>query len=111
MTLAQMTTLLKSISGFENKIAYRTFPESEVPQMPYACFVDAQPAVFFADNTSYYIQPRYTVELYEKYRDPTTELLFESKFTANEMTFIRTVSYLNDEKCWAISYALTTKGE
>lgn len=111
MTLAEMTEMLQSIEGFSNKIAYRTFPDSEVPALPYACFVDIEPAVFFADNTAYYTQPRYEVALYERYRDISTELLFEGKFAAEGLSFVRSVGYIDTEKCWAITYTLTSKGE
>lgn len=111
MTLAEMTTMLKSINGFESKVAYRAFPEAQAPKLPFICFIDTPAVVFHADNTNYYTQPTYQVELYEKYRDPTTELLLEAKFDAQNLTYQRNVTYLDTEKCWMIAYTMTTRGE
>ena len=111
MTLAEMTTMLKSINGFESKVAYMAFPESAAPTLPFICFIDTPAVVFHADNINYYTQPTYQVELYEKHRDPTTELLLKSKFDAQNLTYTRNVTYLDTEKCWMIAYTRTTRGE
>lgn len=109
MTIAEMQTYLSTINGFEKKVAYRSFPEAVAVPLPYICFIDTAPLVFAADNINYYTLPTYQVELYEKYRDATTELLIEAAITALGATYTREVDYLDSEKCWAITYSFTTK--
>lgn len=111
MTIAQLQTYLSGIAGFEGKVAYRSFPEKAGVPLPFICFIDTAPIVFHADNTNYYTQPTYQVELYEKYRDTDTELLIEAALMAKGLTFSREVVYLDSEKCWMITYSFTTKGE
>ena len=109
MTIAEMQAALSSISGFEQKVAYRSFPEQVAVTLPFITFIDTAPVVWHADNINYYTLPTYQVELYEKYRDPSLELLIEAKLMALGITFTREVGYLDTEKCWMVAYSFTTK--
>lgn len=109
MTIAEMQTYLSGILGFEGKVAYRSFPEQAAVPLPFIVFIDTAPVEFFADNVNYYTLPTYQVELYEKYRDPSLELLIEAKLMALGITFTREVGYLDTEKCWMVAYSFTTK--
>lgn len=91
--------MLKSVTGFENKVAHYQWPINEAPALPFVCFFEQQAYTFPADNVAYYIRPHYSVELYTKNRDPQIEALFEAAFTAAGIYFTKETEYLDDENC------------
>lgn len=111
MTREDVKTMLSAVPGFEQKTAYRSFPEAAVPQLPFLTFIDTEGLAFRADNVNYWTLPGYEVTLWEKYRDAATELALEAKLTAAGLTFTRSVDYDTTEKCWAVSYSFITKGD
>ncbi|MBQ3329992.1 MAG: hypothetical protein IJG87_02310 [Ruminococcus sp.] len=111
MTIADIKTILSSVQGFENAVAFRAFPEKQTPPLPFIVFADTGVRAFHADNVNYYVCPTYTIELHERVRDPATELLVEAKLTSNGLTFDRIINYDSAEKCWTVSYDIITKGE
>ena len=111
MTISDVKTMLSSITGFENAVAFRAFPENSAPPLPFIVFADTGAVAFRADNINYYTAPTYTVELHERIRDAATELLIEAKLTSAGLTFQRVINYDSTEKCWTVSYDIITKGE
>ena len=106
MTIAEMKTLLTSVNGFANKVTYYEWPINEAPALPFVCFFSPNETDFAADNINYYSVPRFSVELYTKKRDLTTEALFEAKFRTNNLYFTKATEYLNDERCWLTVYTI-----
>ena len=99
MTLEQVWAMLKSVPGFENKVAYYQWPINEAPALPFVCFFERPAYTFPADDVVYYTRPHYSVELYTKNRDPQIEALFEAAFTAAGIYFTKETEYLDDENC------------
>lgn len=99
MTLEQVWAMLKSVTGFANKVAYYQWPIGEAPDLPYVCFFEKKAYTFPADNVTYYSRPRISVELYTKNRDPATEALFEQAFTVAGIYYTKETEYLDDERC------------
>lgn len=106
MTIAEMKTLLTSVTGFESKVTYYEWPINEAPALPFVCFFSPNETEFAADNINYYSRPRFAVELYTKTRDLTTEALFESKFRQQGIYFSKATEYLEDERCWVTVYTI-----
>ena len=106
MTLAEMKTLLESVSGFDDKVTYYEWPINEAPALPFVCYFNPNDTAFAADNINYYSVPRFAVELYCKNRDLTTEALFEAKFRENGIYFTKETEYLNDERCWVTVFTI-----
>lgn len=106
MTLTEMWNMLKSVTGFANKVAYYQWPINEAPALPFVCFFEQEAYNFPADNTAYYIRPRYSVELYTKNRDPSTEALFETAFRNAGIYFTKETEYLDDENCQVTVFQL-----
>ena len=106
MTLNEVNTMLTGISGFADKVAYYAFPVGEAPELPFLCYVENGAESFAADNVVYFASKEIDVELYTKLKDPTTEQLVESALTAAGVFWTKTAEYLEDEKCWMITYAI-----
>ena len=111
MTISEIKTMLAGIAGFETAVAFRAFPETETPALPFITFSDVDAYTFRADNVNYYTAPRYAVELHERTRNAATELLVEAKLTSAGITFTRSVSYDTTARAWTVTYEFTTKGE
>lgn len=106
MTLEEMKTLLESVTGFSDKVTYYEWPINGAPALPFVCFFSPTEYTFPADNVAYYTRPRYSVELYTKHRDPTTEALFESAFTSAGLYYTKETEYLDDERCQVTVFSL-----
>ena len=106
MTLENMQTLLESVTGFEGKVAYYEWPINEAPALPFVCWFSQSEYAFAADNVSYYTRPRFSVELYTKQRDPTTEALFETAFKNAGLYYTKETEYLDDERCQVTVFSL-----
>lgn len=106
MTIEQMRALLEGVQGFANKVTYWEWPIGESPALPFVCFFSNEDAEFAADNINYYARPRFSVELYSKYRDPATEALFEAAFNENNLYYTKEAVYLSDERCWETVFTI-----
>ena len=62
MTLAELNSILKSIPGFEKKVAYRAFPKGKAPALPFICYLATQTNNFDADNTVYHVIQNVDIE-------------------------------------------------
>ena len=80
MTLKELNTALKTINGFNNKVAYRAWPVGQAPKLPFICYLATQTDNFDADNSVYHVLQGVDVELYTAKKDIATEELIEAKF-------------------------------
>ncbi len=108
MTLADIYSMLTGINGFENKVAYRAFPEGEAPALPFICYLDTQTYNFIADNKVYSVIQEIDIELYSKLKDTASEALIEAAFAANSIVWEKYDDYLEDEKVYEVIYTITT---
>ena len=106
MSIEQMRAILEGVQGFAEKVTYWEWPIGESPSLPFVCFFTNEDAEFAADNVTYYARPRFSVELYSKYRDPSLEALFEEAFLANDLYYTKEAVYLTDERCWETVYTI-----
>ena len=106
MSIEQMRAILEGVQGFAEKVTYWEWPIGESPSLPFVCFFTNEDAEFAADNVTYYARPRFSVELYSKYRDPSLEALFEEAFRANDLFYSKEAVYLTDERCWETVYTV-----
>lgn len=106
MSIEQMRAILEGVQGFAQKVTYWKWPIGESPSLPFVCFFTNEDAEFAADNVTYYARPRFSVELYSKYRDQSLEALFEEAFRANDLFYTKEAVYLTDERCWETVYTI-----
>lgn len=103
MTTAEVYTMLNSITGFNGKVAYETFSES-APALPFICFYATDTDNFKADNKVYFKRQNIIIELYTEKKDPTVEGTVETALDAAELTWEKSESYINEERCFLIAY-------
>lgn len=106
MTQKELFDILKTATGFANKVAYRAFPVGNAPALPFICFLATSDDSFAADGVRYYASTRYVVELYTENREQTAEDAVELALTTNGIFFDKEITYLDSEKCYMIEYLL-----
>lgn len=106
MTIAQVYTMLTSITGFSDKVVYWAWPENKAPKLPFICYHTPDDNNFGADNAVFYAAKHFIIELYTKFKDETSEGLIEAKLTANDIYYTKQSSYLDDEKCYFTTYEI-----
>ena len=104
MTLAEITSILKSIPGFEKKVAYRAFPKGKAPALPFICYLATQTNNFNADNHVYHVIQGVDIELYTRRKDYTSEAAVEAALNANNIIWEKYEEYLDDEEMYMITY-------
>ena len=107
MTLAQIHTMLKGITGFDGKVAYRSFPVGKAPKLPFICYLDTNTSNFVADNKVYTIIQSIDIELYTKAKDVTTEGLVETELAKNNIIWNKYEQYLDDEQVYEVIYTIS----
>lgn len=105
MTLAELNTALKSIPGFDNKVAYRAFRKA--PKLPFICYLATKTNNFKADNKVWKVLQNVDVELYTAIKAPTTEALVEDKLTECGFVWDKYEEYIESENCYQITYSIT----
>ena len=108
MTLANIYTMLKSINGFNNKVAYRSFPVGQAPALPFICYLETSTNNFVADNKVYAVIQEIDIELYSKNKDTASEALIEAKLAANNIVWEKYEEFLEDEEVYEVIYTFTT---
>lgn len=103
MTLTEIKRML-DVTGLP--VTERAWPEGKAPPLPFICYlVDPDGSDnFAADGVVYCAIDELQVELYTKYRDPNTEAKVEEALASH--FWQKTVTYLDDEKCYQIQYEL-----
>ena len=104
MTLAEINNILKSIPGFDKKVAYRAFPKGKAPALPFICYMATQTSNFKADNKVYTVIQSVDIELYTKRKDVTTEALVESALDNANIVWDKYEDYITDEDMYMITY-------
>jgi len=106
MTLAELNTALKSITGFDKKVVYRAWPVGQAPALPYICYLVQESDNFGADNIVYKAINRVDIELYSKNKDTTSEGLIEALLASLSIYWEKNETYLDDEMCYEIIYSI-----
>jgi len=106
MTLAELNTALKTITGFAKKVVYRAWPEGSAPALPFIVFLAEGSDNFGADDKVYKEINRISVELYSKNKDTASESAIETLFGNLSLYWEKDEVYLDDEKCYEIIYSI-----
>jgi hypothetical protein len=101
MTYKDIADMLES-TGLS--CAYYSFPEGNVPALPYIVFYYPANNPEVADNKIHATITALNVELYTKNKDFTTEQTVEAVFNANELPFNKSETYLTDEHMYEVLY-------
>lgn len=104
--LNKLKKILESIPEFENKVAYRAFPVGEAPKLPFICYLQTGTNNFFADNKVYTTAKEVDIELYSQLRDEISEELIEEALYNNNITWTKSIEYLDDEKVYEVIYTV-----
>lgn len=104
--LNKLKKILESIPGFENKVAYRAFPVGKAPKLPFICYLQTGTNNFFADNKVYRTAKEVDIELYSQLRDEISEELIEEALYNNNITWTKSIEYLDDEKVYEVIYTV-----
>lgn len=107
MTLADLHAALQSITGFDKKVAYRAFPVSKAPKLPFICYLATATDNFDADNSVYHVLQSVDIELYTKEKSEATERLLEAKFDSLNLVWDKYEEWLDSEECYEIIYTVT----
>lgn len=107
MTLSAFYTLLKSITGFESKVAYRQFRTGQAPALPFMVYYVEDSNNFLADNKVYLAKQNVVVELYSENKDVTSEGLVEKLFNDNDIPWRKFEDYIDSEHMYMITYEVT----
>lgn len=107
MTLTAFYTLLKSITGFESKVAYRQFRTGQAPALPFMVYYVEDSNNFLADNKVYLAKQNVVVELYSENKDVTSEGLVEKLFNDNDIPWRKSEDYIDSEHMYMITYEVT----
>ena len=104
MTLAELYTMLNSITEFTGKVAYRAFKKGMVPAPPYICYLATQTDNFKADNKVYHVIQGVDIELYAEKKDTVSEALIEAALDTNNIVWEKYEDYIETENMYMITY-------
>ena len=105
MTLNDLNAALRSIPGFDKKVAYRAFPVGKAPKMPFICYLCTNTDNVFADDITYQVIQGVDIELYTAKKDVKTELALENKLDALELGWQKYEEFIDSENCYMITYS------
>lgn len=106
MTLAELNTNLKSLTGFSDKVVYRAWPVGQAPPLPFIVFLVEGSDNFGADDIVYKAINRVNIELYSKNKDTVSEGLIEALLESLAIYWEKDETYIDDEQCYEIIYTI-----
>lgn len=104
MTIAEVKTLLKSITGFETKVVYYAWPDGEAPDLPFICFYTPYANNFGADDCVHYSATHFFIELYSDDKDTESEGKVEAAL--KDIYYTKSETFIPDEKCYQVIYEI-----
>lgn len=107
MTNTELYTMLVSITGFADKVAYRAFPMGSAPALPFIVYYVQNSDNFMADGKVYLQKNEVTIELYSNEKDVASETLLETKLNDNCIPWQKYEEYIESEHMYQISYDIT----
>lgn len=107
MTLADVKTMLDGMTGFKDKVGYRSFPVGQAPPLPFVVYLVKESDNFKADNVVYYPQTNIDIELYSKYKDVASETIIESTLDSNGIVWSKYEQYIDSEEVYEMVYSIT----
>lgn len=107
MTLKELNAALKSIPGFDKKVAYRAFPIGKAPKLPFICYLCTNTDNFDADDYVYQVIQGVDIELYTAKKDEASESAIEKMLADNHLGWEKYEDYIDSENCYMITYSTT----
>ena len=100
-------TILNSITGFKDKVAYRMFPVGAAPALPFIVYYSQGTDNQFVDNKTYHVVEDINICLYSRQKDTTSESAIESALNNNSIPWNKSEAYIDSEECYEITYEIT----
>lgn len=110
MTLAELTTALKSLGM---PVAYGEFkntPENPPPPPPFITYQFAYSGDMMADNQNYNEISNFQVELYTIKKDPAKETLIQNLLKSLRLPYSKIEAWLDDENMRQVIYEIQLIG-
>jgi hypothetical protein len=98
--------LHKMLSGLFPTCHYDWSGSGRVPEPPYVAWLDESDSNFGADNTVYYSVPNYTVELYVRKDNLTSEKAIEELFDSHKIYYEKHKIWIKDIRLFQINYLI-----
>lgn len=92
------------IAGIGLPYAYRSFPQSTNKQPPYIVYYYTGTDDLYADNSNYQEIAAIRIELYTRNKDFASERAVENQLRANDFTWTKEETFIEDEKMYLIVY-------
>lgn len=106
MTLSELITTLRAITGFADKVVFNGEPTDEGIHLPYINVQTPTTMTFAADNVTYYASPNADIEFYSRFKDPTNEALIEECLTENGLYFSKYEGRIDSQSCYQVVYSI-----
>lgn len=103
----EATALYELLKTVNPNVAYDHFldtTESPAPQPPFILYRSPDDNNFYADDTNFYKEYNYIVDLITDKKDFVLEKQLEQKFKDNNITFDRYEDYIETERIFQIRY-------
>lgn len=103
MLFSEIKTMLGQ-TGLQN--TYYSWPEKQVPALPYLVWYLPSSDNFVADDKVYKRVDTLNIELYTKTKDFLKEQAVEAVLDANNMVWDKVETYLDDEHMYEVLYEM-----
>ena len=105
MNQVQVITLLNTLSV---QSFYDHAPEGT--SLPFIAIHSEQPDNFAADNLVYCEKWNFRIDLYTVEKDLTLEAEIKKLLNDNEMPWVKTEQYIDDQNCWEVEFEFEAVG-
>lgn len=105
--LSSLYTLLTSITGFKDKVAYKCFPVGQAPSLPYICYETDGTRNVIGDNKVVKEVLDVDVNLYSKTKDTASESAIETALSNGGYPWNKSETYVDSEDCFMVTYSIT----
>lgn len=106
MLLPTLYNILNSMPNFEGRVAYRSFPVGNAPELPFICYLETGSNNAFADNRVYKKIKGIEIELYSENKDTVSEERIEDVLDANMIPWEKDEDYIESERMLRVTYRL-----
>lgn len=103
MTLEELKSVLEET---DLPVAYRAFPATEAPAMPFIVYQDIGSDNFGADNIVFFPVMRVQIDLFTRLKERTTEEALEGILNGAGIYWERVPEFIEDEACYRVTYEI-----
>lgn len=106
MTLPEIYTMLTSITGFSDRVAFDEYPKTMEQSLPYINLQTPSTETFGADNIVYFQSPNVNIEFYSRRKDMASESLIEAKLTEYGLYYTKSEVRIDAQSCYEVIYEI-----